>query len=108
MIAIFDWLLMDVNAQINGIVAIEDMTGFNLRHSMQIYNTENSKKFMAIYQVNYMMVLNARETLSSEGCEPHMRRPAWASTQSDQRLCYSLIGKYHMLTCYKRNYNFSN
>ena len=52
MLAIFDWVMMDVNAQINGIVAIEDMTSFNLRHSMQLYNTENSKKCLAIYQVN--------------------------------------------------------
>ena len=53
MLAIFDWVMMDVNAQINGIVAIEDMTGFNLRHSIQLYNTENSKKCLAIFQVNY-------------------------------------------------------
>ena len=43
-----------------------------------------------------------RETLSSGegggggGCEQHRRRPACASAQSDQRLCYSLFGKYHM------------
>ena len=63
MIAVFDWVLMDVNAQVNGIVAIEDMTGFNLRHSMAIYNTENTKKFMAIYQVNYIIL--SRQTYTS-------------------------------------------
>ena len=51
MIAVFDWVLMDPNTQINGIVAIEDMTGFNIRHSMALYTTENTKKFLAIYQV---------------------------------------------------------
>ena len=29
-------------------------------------------------------------------CEQHRRRPACASAQSDQRLCYSFFGKYHM------------
>ena len=29
-------------------------------------------------------------------CEQHRRRPACASTQSDQRLFYSLLGKHHM------------
>ena len=31
------------------------------------------------------------ENLSTGVCEQHRRRPACASTQSDQRLCYSLI-----------------
>ena len=35
-----------------------------------------------------------------------MRRPACASAQSDLRLCYSHYGKYHMLTCYRWNFNF--
>ena len=29
-------------------------------------------------------------------CEQQRRRPACASVQSDQCLCYSLIGKYHI------------
>ena len=37
-----------------------------------------------------------RENLSSEVCELHSRRPACASEQSDQRLCYSLFRKYHI------------
>ena len=47
-----------------------------------------------------------RENLSSGVCEQHRRRPACASAQSDQRLCYSLFKKYHMLTCYRWNFNF--
>ena len=37
-------------------------------------------------------------------CEQRRCRPACASVQSDQLLCYSLIniGKYHIKTCYKR------
>ena len=33
-------------------------------------------------------------------------RPACTSVQSDQRLCYSLIGKYHIKTCYEHIFNF--
>ena len=39
---------------------------------------------------------SSRENLSSGLCEKHSRRPACASAQSDQRLCYSLFGKYRM------------
>ena len=39
-------------------------------------------------------------------CEQQKRRPACASAQSDQCLCYALIGKYHIETCYERNLNF--
>ena len=39
---------------------------------------------------------STRENLSSVVCEQHRRRPACASAQSDQRLCYSLFRKYHM------------
>ena len=36
------------------------------------------------------------KNLSSGVCEQQRRRPACPSAQSDQRLCYSLIGKYHI------------
>ena len=49
---------------------------------------------------------STRENLSSEVCERHRRRPACAFTQSNQRLCYSLIVKYHIQAWYKRNFNF--
>ena len=38
-------------------------------------------------------------------CEQQRRRPACASAQTDQRLCYSLTEKYHILTCFKQNFN---
>ena len=36
------------------------------------------------------------ENLSSDVCEQRRRRPACTSAQSDQRLCYSPIEKYHI------------
>ena len=48
----------------------------------------------------------SRENLSSVVCEQQRRRPACASAQSDQRLCYSPIVKYHIQTWYTRNFNF--
>ena len=47
-----------------------------------------------------------RENLSSVVCKQQRGRPACASAQSDQRLCYSLFGKFHMWTCYRWNLNF--
>ena len=44
------------------------------------------------------------ENLSSGVWEHQRGRPA--SVQSDQRLCCSLFRKYHILTCYERNFNF--
>ena len=46
------------------------------------------------------------ENLSSVVCQHQMRRQACAYAQSDQRLCYSLIVKYHIQAWYKRNFNF--
>ena len=37
-----------------------------------------------------------RENLSSGVCEQQRCRPACTSVQSDQRLCYYLIAKYHI------------
>ena len=39
-------------------------------------------------------------------CEQQRCRPACASAQSDQHLCYLCIGKYHILTSYEQNFNF--
>ena len=40
------------------------------------------------------------------GCEQQRHRPASASAQTDQRLCYSLIEKNNIQICYKRNLTF--
>ena len=37
-----------------------------------------------------------QENLSSGVCQQQRRKPDCASTQSDQHLCYSLNGKYHL------------
>ena len=52
---------------------------------------------MSMYYITYLSVFGVREQ--------QRRIPACASAQSDQRLCVSLIEKYHMLTCYTRNFN---
>ena len=46
----------------------------------------------------------SRENLSSRVCEQHMHRTAYAYVKSDQPLCYSLIGNYHIKTCCKGNF----
>ena len=38
--------------------------------------------------------------------EQQRSKPACTSAQTDQGLCYSVFGKYHILTCYKRNSDF--
>ena len=47
-----------------------------------------------------------QKNLSLGSCQYQMHRPACASAQSDQHLCYSLIGKYYLKTCYRRNFTF--
>ena len=42
---------------------------------------------------------STRENMSSVAWEQQRRRPACASAQTDKRLCYSLIGKYHIKSC---------
>ena len=46
-------------------------------------------------------VLDVRKPVFG-GCKQQKRRPA----QSYQCLCYSLTRKYHILICYKQNFNF--
>ena len=44
----------------------------------------------------HMVWASTQENLASGVCEQHRRRPACASAQSDQRLCYSLFEKNHI------------
>ena len=48
-----------------------------------------------------MIWASTRENMSLVVREQQRSRSACASTQSDQHLCYSLFGKYYMLTCYR-------
>ena len=51
-----------------------------------------------------------RQVFSSQGKNGAQREKTcpwrFASAQFDQRLCYSLTGKYHISTCFKQNFNF--
>ena len=49
---------------------------------------------------------STRENLSSGVCEKQRRRPACASAQSDQRLCYSLSGEHSSQACSMQNFTF--
>ena len=44
----------------------------------------------------YIIWASTLEKMSSVVCEQPWRRPACASAQSDQRLCFFLIGKNHI------------
>ena len=57
------------------------------------------------FKVSGIKWASMRENLSSGVWEQQRRRPACASTQSDQRPCYSLFGNYHIKACHKRNFN---
>ena len=54
---------------------------------------------------NYIWASNTRKPVF-RGCKQQRRRPACASLQTDQGLCYSLFGKYHILTCCRWNFYF--
>ena len=52
-----------------------------------------------LFIIQFFEVLNMgldTKNLPSGVNEKQRRKPACASAQSDQRLCYSLIGKYHI------------
>ena len=79
----------------------------SLGHSSFSQNTAESFFFVLFIYIHVLKFWAlARENLSSGVCEQQRRRPACASAQSDQRLWYSLIGKYHIWTCYTQNFNF--
>ena len=48
-----------------------------------------------------------RNNLSPRGWEQHRCRQACTSAQSDQRLCYSLCGKYHYVNFLQVKFLFS-
>ena len=50
----------------------------------------------ALLNICYKMGHDARKQPVLGVCEQQRRRPACASAQSDQRLYYSLNGKYHI------------
>ena len=50
----------------------------------------------SILWIKDIWAASTRENLSLVVCKQQRRRPACTSVQSNQRLCYSLFGKYHM------------
>ena len=64
--------------------------------------------FSVISQQSVIVWASTRENLSSGFCEQHRRRPACASTQSDQRLCYSLFWKATYLNVLQAKSQFSS
>ena len=54
------------------------------------------KVFLQSVLSQHMKWVSIRENLSYGVCKEHRRRPACASVQSDQCLCYWLFGKYHI------------
>ena len=75
-----------------------------LTHIFQRTNKTNIINF--VFCVGSLKWASMRENLSLGVCKQPRCRPAWVSAQSDQRLCYSNFGKYHILACYKRNFSF--
>ena len=62
--------------------------------------TEEAEGIVDAFAGKYYMGLEARKPVFGV-CKQQRRRPACASAQSNQRLCYWLFGKYHILTCYR-------
>ena len=67
---------------------------------------EDTTSVLLVGAIKNIIWASTRENLFSGVCKQHRRRPACASAQTDQRLCYSLIEKNHILTCYEGNFNF--
>ena len=62
-------------------------------NELEKWKQEKNQQIIKITTVNKNIRATTRENLSSEACKQQRRRPACAYAQSDQRLCYSLIGK---------------
>ena len=67
-----------------------------------------TKIYSIIYRIFPKSIIWAStlENLSSGVCEQHRHRPSCTSTQTDQRLYYSLFEKYHIYTCFEQNFNY--
>ena len=86
-------------------IAVQWNGGFNTFHMKYSETSWQRKQNMLLPVYCFLsdvfpMVLSiwswTWENLSSGVGEQQMRRPACASAQSDQRLCYSLIRRYHI------------
>ena len=57
-------------------------------------------KYENPFLVRHIMGLD-QKNMSFGVCEQQRYRPACAYAQTDQCLCYSLFGKYHIRKCFK-------
>ena len=72
---------------------------------LNTYNTCLHRKYWKESYLELLLIWALTpKNLSSSVCEQQNCRPACASTQSDQHLCYSLIEKYHIKNCSMRNF----
>ena len=78
-------------------------SGLSIRKWAVMMNLGKMYPLMAVIDIKWAL---ARQNLYSGICEQQRRRPACASAQSDQHLCFSLFVKYHILFCFRRNFNF--
>ena len=62
-----------------------------------------NESYLHCYQDKHYMA-SMWENISSGVGEQQRRRPSCTWGQCDQCLCYLLIGKNHIKTCYKRNF----
>ena len=79
-------------------------------YGLKLYMLQGEKEcqiILPMFSIRFFKIYNSmwaltRENLSSGLVyEKQRRRPACASAQTDQRLCYSRIGKYPIYTSYK-------
>ena len=54
-LALFDYVLLDENIQVNGLVFVIDLTGFSRQHFMSS-GVENTKKCMIVTQVRIVVL----------------------------------------------------
>ena len=67
-----------------------------IQDQLIIISTVYLNIFHPMKTAHFYIWASTRENLSLGVCQQQRRRPACQSMQSDQRLCYSLIAKYHI------------
>ena len=72
------------------------LTNLTLHHAMMSQTRFHFNTTSSWVEVKTISGPRREKTCLRGVCEQHRRRPACASAQSDQRLCYSLLGNYYM------------
>ena len=96
--------LIDLNTRgrlnFSGSIHLELNEAWHSYETLQTVNNKSAKETKRMPRLVWAVYL------SLGVCEQQRRRPACASVQTGQRLCYTLTEKYHIYTCYERNFNF--